>query len=83
MGTMATMLMGRSNEDTFEGKAPKYAGVVYEGKAGPNAPRLPRPKGRIGRNDTCYCGSGLKYKKCCEKLDAKQDDDSDSESDSG
>jgi preprotein translocase subunit SecA len=19
---------------------------------------------RIGRNDTCYCGSGLKYKKC-------------------
>jgi hypothetical protein len=19
----------------------------------------------IGRNDKCYCGSGLKYKKCC------------------
>jgi hypothetical protein len=24
----------------------------------------PRP-GKIGRNDPCPCGSGLKYKKCC------------------
>ena len=26
----------------------------------------PRPVGapKIGRNDPCYCGSGLKYKKC-------------------
>ncbi|GET24821.1 YecA family protein [Prolixibacter sp. NT017] len=23
---------------------------------------------KIGRNDKCYCGSGLKYKKCCGKL---------------
>ncbi len=22
---------------------------------------------KIGRNDTCPCGSGLKYKKCCGK----------------
>jgi hypothetical protein len=22
---------------------------------------------KIGRNDRCYCGSGLKYKKCCGK----------------
>ncbi|MCY3647117.1 MAG: preprotein translocase subunit SecA [Chloroflexi bacterium] len=29
----------------------------------------PRPGGKkIGRNDPCYCGSGLKYKKCCGKL---------------
>lgn len=21
----------------------------------------------VGRNDPCPCGSGLKYKKCCEK----------------
>jgi uncharacterized protein len=27
------------------------------------APR--QPKQKIGRNDPCYCGSGLKYKKCC------------------
>ena len=22
---------------------------------------------RIGRNDTCFCGSGRKYKKCCSR----------------
>jgi len=22
------------------------------------------PEDRIGRNDPCWCGSGLKYKKC-------------------
>lgn len=22
-------------------------------------------KGKVGRNDLCPCGSGLKYKKCC------------------
>jgi uncharacterized protein len=25
-------------------------------------------KTKIGRNDPCYCGSGLKYKKCCGAL---------------
>lgn len=25
----------------------------------------PRPKGKVGRNDPCPCGSGLKFKKCC------------------
>lgn len=25
---------------------------------------------KVGRNDTCPCGSGLKYKKCCEKQTA-------------
>ena len=23
---------------------------------------------KIGRNDPCYCGSGIKYKKCCMKI---------------
>lgn len=27
-----------------------------------------REKPRIGRNDSCYCGSGKKYKKCCGAL---------------
>ena len=26
--------------------------------------RLPKPKRKTGRNDTCPCGSGLKYKRC-------------------
>jgi uncharacterized protein YecA (UPF0149 family) len=25
------------------------------------------PKKKIGRNDLCPCGSGLKYKNCCGK----------------
>lgn len=25
---------------------------------------------KIGRNDPCHCGSGLKYKKCCLEVDA-------------
>lgn len=27
--------------------------------------KKPSPKGKIGANDTCPCGSGRKYKKCC------------------
>ena len=27
-----------------------------------------RPADKIGRNDPCPCGSGRKYKKCCQKL---------------
>lgn len=26
---------------------------------------------KIGRNQPCPCGSGLKYKKCCESKEAK------------
>jgi len=29
---------------------------------------VPETFGKIGRNDTCYCGSGKKYKKCCGGL---------------
>ena len=30
---------------------------------GPPAPVASEPK--VGRNESCPCGSGLKYKKCC------------------
>jgi uncharacterized protein YecA (UPF0149 family) len=26
-----------------------------------------RPVRRIGRNDRCFCGSGLKFKNCCAR----------------
>src|ERR1700693_1982851 len=29
----------------------------------------------VGRNDPCPCGSGKKYKKCCEAKDAAQSTD--------
>jgi preprotein translocase subunit SecA len=41
--------------------------VVGTGGSGGNGPLRAgfTPSGaRIGRNDPCFCGSGLKYKKC-------------------
>jgi preprotein translocase subunit SecA len=35
---------------------------------GPQKPKVNPKKAKIGRNDACTCGSGLKYKKCCGKL---------------
>ena len=37
---------------------------------GPEPIRREEP--RIGRNDPCPCGSGLKYKKCCMLKDKSQ-----------
>jgi preprotein translocase subunit SecA len=34
------------------------------GKAGPSEPRM-LAGAKVGRNDSCPCGSGKKYKKCC------------------
>lgn len=33
----------------------------------PPRPSKPPTSGKIGRNDRCPCGSGLKYKRCCLK----------------
>lgn len=32
-----------------------------------NPPTITRDKLKVGRNDPCPCGSGLKFKKCCLK----------------
>jgi SEC-C motif-containing protein len=34
---------------------------------GKTVPRKPLVSVKIGRNDPCSCGSGMKYKKCCGK----------------
>lgn len=31
-----------------------------------------KPAPPLGRNDPCHCGSGKKYKKCCEAKDEAQ-----------
>ncbi|MEE8397942.1 MAG: SEC-C metal-binding domain-containing protein, partial [Desulfobacterales bacterium] len=31
--------------------------------------------GKVGRNDVCPCGSGLKYKKCCSEKEAAEADE--------
>ena len=45
-----------------EAQAPKREQVLSEG---PQHHNLTRRVKRIGPNDPCPCGSGLKYKKCC------------------
>jgi preprotein translocase subunit SecA len=39
-------------------------GAATAGGAGGTRPGFTPSGARIGRNDPCYCGSGLKYKKC-------------------
>ncbi len=38
-------------------------GIMSEQVYG-NMGQLTKPHGKIGRNDSCYCGSGKKYKRC-------------------
>jgi preprotein translocase subunit SecA len=40
------------------------AGVAAAGAGGQARPGYTPSGAKIGRNDTCWCGSGLKYKKC-------------------
>ena len=43
-----------------------YLGLIAFGWRAPEA-MPPLPAGRpVGRNDPCPCGSGLKYKRCCQ-----------------
>ena len=47
-------------------EAPKREQVMQPAEAGSDGPSEPRKvKDKVGRNDTCPCGSGKKYKKCC------------------
>lgn len=38
---------------------------LQTGREKAEAPKQVRTGAKIGRNDTCPCGSGKKYKKCC------------------
>lgn len=41
----------------------------------PQVLEMPEPENRkVGRNDPCPCGSGLKYKKCCGKAQMPSDE---------
>ena len=57
---------GNNREHHESGQFKKKEGIWYftDGKM-----VLPKPLTvtKIGRNDPCTCGSGLKYKKCCGK----------------
>ena len=40
---------------------------IVPGNGQPRQPKRVKPSERVGRNDPCPCGSGLKYKNCCGK----------------
>ncbi len=40
-------------------------GPAFQEAASGKARPFERPGSKLGRNDPCPCGSGLKYKKCC------------------
>ncbi|MEZ4269979.1 MAG: preprotein translocase subunit SecA [Myxococcota bacterium] len=40
-----------------------------EAKKAKKSETVRRSGAKIGRNDPCHCGSGKKYKKCCESID--------------
>lgn len=44
-------------------KAPWYIRAIFFG--GPPMKLVVNNETKIGRNDSCHCGSGQKYKKCC------------------
>jgi hypothetical protein len=35
-------------------------------------PEAEQPRVELGRNETCWCGSGKKYKKCCLERDEEK-----------
>ncbi|URN94229.1 MAG: SEC-C metal-binding domain-containing protein [Candidatus Pristimantibacillus lignocellulolyticus] len=45
----------------------EVASFSQEGQTQPQELKLVNGTNKIGRNDACLCGSGLKYKKCCGK----------------
>ena len=47
------------------GHSPNEIFSLYEQKNISPRPNQAAKKAKIGRNDPCPCGSGLKYKKCC------------------
>ena len=52
-----------------EGKA---AQAARAGSNGAQQPRRVKAADKIGRNDPCPCGSGKKYKQCCGKAQAEE-----------
>ena len=62
LGTIRMWVYG--GYTTLEEKKIKLSEMSKENKL---RSRLPFVSEKIGRNDPCPCGSGLKYKKCCGK----------------
>jgi preprotein translocase subunit SecA len=56
-----TVRLHRENDEPKREQVAKPAPTAGDG----TDTRQPVRKKKVGRNDPCPCGSGLKYKKCC------------------
>lgn len=66
---MQVVMTAYNNTRMFEnnGFTPDELGKIYASQR-PKGPVIHQPK-KVGRNDPCPCGSGLKFKKCCALLE--------------
>jgi preprotein translocase subunit SecA len=68
-GPSSAIARGLPSGPSVQGVRESLGDEVVGGGAGPGSPGAIRPGftptgQRIGRNDVCFCGSGLKYKRC-------------------
>lgn len=65
--TVSTLLrLQIQRESDVESFAPEEdPAISYSGGEGASPQPVQRKSGKVGRNDSCPCGSGKKYKKCC------------------
>lgn len=57
-------------QEELEGRVRWWAGVVWDQLPLPWNGYRPQPAPKPGRNDPCPCGSGRKYKQCCQRFAA-------------
>lgn len=50
-------------------KTPTLVELVAAGGKLPAVETIRRDMPKLGRNKKCFCGSGMKYKQCCLKLE--------------
>ncbi|MEG1993800.1 MAG: SEC-C metal-binding domain-containing protein, partial [Oscillospiraceae bacterium] len=65
--TIKLVLTARIKKDVEEPKREQVAKPIEESGDGSMKNQPIRTGDKVGRNDPCPCGSGLKYKKCCGK----------------
>jgi hypothetical protein len=59
---------GRLADGARLGAFARASKARFDAAAGGKAKPFVRPGSELGRNDPCPCGSGKKYKKCCQGL---------------
>jgi preprotein translocase subunit SecA len=58
-------IQGRTNEDTIGGTSGFLSAARDGAERGSDSAPMQRKVDKVGRNEPCPCGSGLKYKRCC------------------